>query len=301
MKYLKFYLSKDKDFINLKVPDDDIPENFNIYKYLKSKGFSERYLTKLRYEGLVKLNNKNAILTDKICKNDILSLHLNPNPNTSNGIMQCIIPLNIVFEDEFFLIVNKPALLATIPTKSHFSHDLAGAIMNYYKDKNFTLRILNRLDKDVSGLIVVAKNLFICNILPTFDKTYYGICNGILQNKLIVNREVLTTKTNNINNRKRIMGDYSANNQTIVEPIKVIDNNTLLKIKIKGGKTHQIRVHLSGSGYPLLGDEIYGKPHNKINHTALICKEIEFKHPITLQNMNFEVPFPQDLNLLINS
>ena len=135
-----------------------------VYLYLKSLGYSENYLKNLRKEyGYIKKNGNICFMNEYISDGDIISVYTNPNPRTC--IISCIIPLDIVYEDEYILVVNKPSGLATMPTKSHFTYNLSGGIMAYMqqKDSGFVLRIVNRLDKDTAGLVLVAKNSLIAN------------------------------------------------------------------------------------------------------------------------------------------
>ena len=291
-----------------------------LYNFLKNQGFSERYLTFLRKStDNILINGKPSKIIDAISSQDLLSLKVDftfKRPQDfayypKYSILKKEYILDIVFEDDFFLIVNKPALLASIPTKSHFNDNLLLRSIIYLSQKNqdksnllCAPRILNRLDFDTAGLIVIAKNLFAC-ILATkanFQKTYYALCNGLCKKNLINRKEIITLKDeNNINIRRRILGQETKNIQTTALPVSFNEekNLTLFKVEIKGGKTHQIRVHLSSLGFDLVGDEIYGKKENFITHTALVCKELNFIHPLTNEKMVFTVPFPKDIENLL--
>lgn len=273
-------------------------EKQTIYTYLKSIGYSENYVKNLRKkEGYIYLNEQVAH-TNFIVKNgDVLKLYKNPNTKTS--IMQCILPLNIVYEDEHILVVNKPSGLCTLASRSHYKENLSGAIINYMlnKDSNFVVRIVNRLDKDTAGLVIIAKHSLISKLLneTQINKTYYAICTGEIKNTTTINEKIETTLNEfGYNNHKRVISPNGKDAITHCTPIIFDGENTLCKINIKYGRTHQIRVHMSHIAHPLLGDELYGTKSNEISHTALVCKEITFIHPITKQKIELNIKFEPD-------
>lgn len=277
-----------------------------IYLYLKSLGYSENYLKNLRKEyGYIKKNGNICFMNEYISDGDIISVYTNPNPKTC--IISCIIPLDIVYEDEYILVVNKPSGLATMPTKSHFTYNLSGGIIAYMqqKDSGFVLRIVNRLDKDTAGLVLVAKNSLIANYFNENDKiakTYYAVCEGIIDKNLIIDKNIDTLKNEyGYNIQKRVISKNGKKAITYVEPIKTFKNKTLLKITLKHGRTHQIRVHMASISHPLIGDELYGQKSNEISHTTLACSEMTFIHPITNNTINLKVNIPQDMITLIGN
>ena len=177
-----------------------------VYFYLKSIDLSESYISKLRkQEGSILLNNKIANLKAQIKDNDKIEILKNPSSGSNISTVDCS-NLSIVYEDDDYLVVNKPHNLACIPTKSHYSDNLGSQICSYMqrKDPNFVLRILNRLDKETAGLIVIAKNLFAYKNITKIDKTYYALCYGNLdQKEITINQPILTKNVNGINIMKR--------------------------------------------------------------------------------------------------
>ena len=275
----------------------DVQEKQTIYKYLKSKGYSENFLKNLRKSfGYIKLNGEPCIITTLVKENDIISVNVNPNTKTS--INSCIIPLDIVYEDEDVLAINKPSMLPTMPSRSHYAYNLSGAIVAYMNDKqeNFVVRIVNRLDKEASGIVLVAKNSLASNFLNNLEnttKTYYALCNGIIDENIVIDTNIDT-----------LINQYGSNDsgkkaKTFVEVVKKYKDYTLVKIQLEQGRTHQIRVHLSSIGHALLGDSIYGTKSELINHTALVCKEIDFNHPTQNKKIHLEIDFPDDFKKLI--
>ena len=276
-----------------------------IYLYLKMNGYSENYLKNLRKEfGFIKLNGESCFINVYVKDGDIISININPNTKTS--IMQCIIPLDVVYEDDDVLIVNKPSNLPTMPSKSHYSYNLSGAILAYMENKqlNFVVRIINRLDKEACGIVIIAKNSLSCNFLnidKNVSKVYYALCEGNLKKDVVIDSNIETVKNGyGFNSNKRVTSKSSGKPaKTYVKLIKSYSNYSLVQISLEHGRTHQIRVHMSSIGHPLLGDTLYGHKSDLISHTALLCKEVEFIHPTTKNLIKLQVPFPKDFNNLI--
>lgn len=270
-----------------------------IYTYLKRMGYSENYVKNLRkQEGYILLNGKFAHTDSKINDDDILMLCKNPNTKTS--VMQCIIPLNIVYEDDDIIVVNKPSGLATSASRSHYTENLTGALLHYMEDKdpNFVVRIINRLDKDTAGLVIVAKHSLIANLLNENNftkKTYCAILTGYIPDYVVVNKNIETTiNEQGYNNHKREISPNGKPAITHIYPIDFDGKNTLCKVNIEFGRTHQIRVHSASINHPLLGDELYGTKSELISHTSLVCFKLTLYHPIKKETIELSVPPPED-------
>lgn len=273
-----------------------IDKNYeNIYYYLKEQGFSENFISNLRKKkGNIKVNNEITNIKHKLLPNDVLEIEASPNSKTT--IMQCIIPLNIVYEDEYYLLINKPSGLSCMPNKSHYSSNLAGAICYYFKEENnFVLRIINRLDKDTSGLLLVAKDSISQKDIKDIKKEYHAITEGKIDKNMVVNKKIETLSINGINSQKRIVSENGKEATTYISPLKYNESYSLVSLTLEHGRTHQIRLHLSSINHPLVGDELYGKINSQLNHTALICKRFSFYHPYLNKNLLFEVDYPEDI------
>ncbi len=285
MNYSKFIISK-----NYK----------SVYYFLKDEGFSENFIKNLRKkEDFIKVNGESANTSTKIYAGDLLEI--NNNPNNKTETKSCILPLDIVYEDEYYLLINKESGISSMPTRSHYMFNLAGAICNYMstKDDNFVLRMVNRLDKDTSGIIVIAKDSISQNKLTIIEKEYHAICNGKIDEEIIVNKKIKTICNNGKNEIKRIISPDGLSATTYITPIKFNNEFSLVKLILDHGRTHQIRVHLASIGHPLVGDELYGEKSYFINHTALLCKKIVFYHPFLQKELTFEVDYPNDIVSLI--
>ena len=285
----------------MKYQEFKINKNYQtIYYFLKDEGFAENFITNLRKTwGNLKVNDEIVNIRKSLKIGD--KLEINSNPNSKTTIMQCILPLDIVYEDKYYLLINKPSGLNCMPSRSHYTYNLAGAICNYMKDKddNFVLRIINRLDKDTAGIIIVAKDSISANKLKDIKKTYHAICEGEIKEKITINKKIKTITINGKNEHKRIIRDDGQTAITHITPISHNKDYSLLSITLEHGRTHQIRLHLSSIGHSLIGDELYGQTSDLINHTALLCKKISFYHPYLEKELHFEIDYPEDFKTLI--
>lgn len=272
-----------------------ITKNYEtVYYFLKDNGFSENYISNLRKVwGFIVLNSKIVNIKAKLSIGDILEIEATPNNKTI--IENCDLPLDVVYEDEYYLLINKPSGISCMPNKSHYHLNIAGAICNYFKDENFVLRIINRLDKDTSGLILVAKDSIAQKDVKNIQKSYYAICEGKIDKEIVIDKKIQTISKDGVNERKRIISEDGKEAKTFVKPLKYNDKYSMIELKLEYGRTHQIRVHLSSIGHPLVGDELYGKKSEELSHTALVCNKMSFYHPYKEKNLSFEIPLPDDI------
>lgn len=270
----------------------------SIFFFLKNNGFSENYISNLRKTwGNFVLNGIEVNIRAPLKKGDVLKINSSSNQKTT--IMRCILPLDIVYEDEYYLLINKPAGLSTSPSRSHYAQNLSGAICAYMDkfDPEFVLRIAGRLDKDTSGIVIVAKDSISMKELKILDKTYYAICEGVIDKDEIVDKKILTITENGVNKQKREISPLGKEAKTFVHPIKNDGQHTLIRLNLEHGRTHQIRVHLASIGHPLVGDTLYGKLSLFINRCALHCREIKFYHYIKKEEIVITTPLPKDFFL----
>ena len=277
----------------------EINERFeNVYYFLKNNSFSENYISNLRKNwGYIRLNGQIVNIKAPLNKNDILEIEASPNKKTE--IKKCDLPLNIVFEDEYYLLINKPSGISCMPNKSHYNMNLAGAICNYFKDENFVLRIINRLDKDTAGLILIAKDSIAQKDVRDIQKSYLAICEGKIDKPVVIDKKILTICHDGINERKRIISEQGKEAKTFVKPLKFNEKYSFIELSLEFGRTHQIRLHLSSIGHPLVGDELYGRKSELISHTALVCNKLIFFHPYRKETLSFEIPLPDDIQMII--
>ena len=287
------------EYEKIEIKDLNKLKTANIYYLLKHQNFSENYIKKLRNcENGILLNNLPTTTRQKISANDILFVAKNPKSPTT--IDECDGEIEPLFEDDDFLIVNKPHNLSCMPTRSHYGNNLGGQIVKYFRKKSqdFVLRIINRLDKDASGIVIVAKNQISANNI-NIEKCYHALCFGNANfNETTIDKPIKTINENGVNQIKRVIASDGKSAITHAYVIKQFDEYFLSEIKIETGRTHQIRLHMSSIGHPLLGDRLYANEQtidmlqDLTNHTFLLLKKISFTHFRTKQKISIEVPYP---------
>ena len=271
-----------------------LKQEFNISARLQHKLIREKH---------VLLNGKIIDTRSSIVLNDVITINLNFNEESEN-IISTQIPLNIIYEDECFIILNKPAGIAVHPSILHYTDSLANGVKFYFESIGLKRKIrpINRLDLNTSGIIIFAKNEYVQECLikqmqnSTFQKYYIAFVEGTFTNKEGTINLPIARKENSIIERC-----ISENGQTAITDYKVLseyNNFSIVECHLQTGRTHQIRVHMSAIGHPLLGDTLYGNSSNLINRHALHSCKISFVHPITKQVMSFSCNLPDDMNSL---
>ena len=268
--------------------------NFSINHILKVNcNFSSRLLNKVIKKKLVFLNDQ-LVDTRKFPNTfDIISVNLDYSEDSDN-VVPTKMDLDIVYEDDALLILNKPAGIATHPSVLHFSDSLSNGVKWYFNSIKLykKIRPVNRLDLNTSGLIIFAKNEYIQECLikqmenKTFKKEYLAICTGIFKEKCGTINAPIARKNNSIIERCINTNGQSA--ITHYSVIKEFDNLSLVKCTLETGRTHQIRVHMAYIGHSLLGDELYGKTSDLINRQSLHSFRLSFLHPISGKKVSFE-------------
>lgn len=215
------------------------------------------------------------------------------------------IPLDIIFEDKDIIVVNKPKGMVVHPANGNPDGTLVNAIMAICKDSlsgiggEIRPGIVHRLDKDTSGIMVIAKNdkahINISNQIKEHKvkKTYIALVRGVIpENEATINMPIGRSEKDR---KKMAVTKNGKNAITHFKVLKRYNKYTLLQVNIETGRTHQIRVHLSQIGYPIIGDEVYsnGKNEWNIKGQCLHAKSLEFVHPITQEKMYFEAKMPQ--------
>ena len=265
---------------------------------------SDRLLIKLKNNRKIFVNGNLAFVNMGLNVGDNISIFIDFIENNSN-IVPNAIPLDIVYEDDALLIINKLAGIPVHPSMEHYTDSLSNGV-RFYFDKirlHKKIRPVNRLDKDTSGLIVFAKNEYIQECLvrqmktKQFVKEYIAICDGIFDNKFGTINAPIARKENSI--IERCVSEAGDTAITHYEIINTYANYSVVKCTLETGRTHQIRVHMAYIGHPLLGDTLYSSPSTIINRQALHAYKIKFIHPITKQKLEFTAQIPADFENLI--
>ena len=287
--------------------------NLRLDKFLAAKlvDFSRTHVSKLIDDGNCAVNGKPAKTSLKLKEGDVVEINI---PDTKPlEIEKENIPLDIVYEDEDILIINKPQGMVVHPANGHYEHTLVNAVMYYSDDLsgiNGVARpgIIHRIDKDTSGLICVAKNdkahLALSKQLKdhTMARTYIALVRGVIpENTGEINMPIGRDPRN-----RQKMAVTRTNSKEAVTYFKVLQrfsNNTLVECKLKTGRTHQIRVHLSYIGYPVEGDPLYaGKKYDTLYKKGqlLVATSLKLIHPSTHQEMEFNIELPDYFKEIID-
>ena len=286
-------------------------KNKTVNQILKERfDLSNRLFSKLIKSKRIFINNKN--IDTRIIPNlaDKITVDLNYDEDNSNIVAKNM-DLDIVYEDDAILVLNKPQGIAVHPSIRHYEDSLASGVKYYFESIGIKKKIrpVNRLDLNTSGLIVFAKNEFVQENLikqmqtNKFNKEYIAIVTGVMKNKQGRIDKPIARKEGSI--IERCVSENGQKAITEYEVIREIGNNSLVKCKLLTGRTHQIRVHMSYIGHPLLGDSLYGKKSTIIEGQALHCYKLTFLHPITnkkleiVSNLTHEQKFEKLLQKLL--
>ena len=266
--------------------------------------FSSRLMSKLIKNKKIYLNNSFCDTRKCINYNDEIIVDLSGKENNSN-IVATNMDLDIIYEDDWFLVVNKKPGIAVHPSSLHYSDSLSNGI-KFYFDKiglKKKIRVVNRLDYNTSGIVVFAKCEYIHEqfskqmMQHIFQKEYLCIINGFLDNSYgIIDLPIGRTQGSII---ERCIDKNGQKSITHYEVLKTFSDYSLVKCILETGRTHQIRVHFSAIGHPLLGDTLYGIASNLINRQALHSNKIDLIHPITKEHLSFESLLPNDMKKLV--
>lgn len=262
-------------------------------------GLARQVLTRLKRSGEVLINGDPCYLRDMAFVGDILTVIMRE--ELEQDIPPEDIPLNIVFEDEHLLIVDKLPGLVVHPTKGYTSGTLANAVIHHWRvaKQDYVFRPVHRLDRDTSGLVVIAKNPFAQEALTMQHQTrewrkfYIAIACG----EMTEPRGAIDAPIARVGNgsRARMISSDGQEALTLWEIVRLLPGATLVRAELVTGRTHQIRVHLAHIGHPLLGDEVYGTFSSVIKRQALHAAELQFTHPVSKEIMVISCPLPTDM------
>lgn len=268
-----------------------------------SYGVSRRLLTKAKYSGEILVNGVYTYVTQKLRAGDLVIVRLPP--DEVEHIEPVEMPLAIRYEDEDLLIVTKPPGLVVHPTRTHPTATLANGVIAYYRAKGerHSFRPVNRLDKDTSGLMIVAKNQWVheqCSRMQkerTLKRTYQAIVHGRLQSREGVIDAPIGLREGSIIERMVRPDGQSA--RTHYRVLAEGEDRTWVELRLETGRTHQIRVHLASLGHPLLGDDLYGGSRELIDRQALHAVQLSLHHPRTGELLTLTEPLPPDMAALV--
>lgn len=279
-----------------------------ILQFLKNKGYSSSNVVALKkIEKSILVNGVWEHVTYKLRDGDRLTIRYTEE-DVSGHIVATPLPLTIVYEDEDILVVDKPADMPVHPSMHNYTNTLANALMHYYtqKEENFTFRCINRLDRDTTGLVLLAKHGISAGILSLqmqrreIHRTYLALVEGHFSESKGTIDAPIARKGESIIEREVNLktGERAVTHYEIVQTCQDFDY-TLLSIQLETGRTHQIRVHMQHIGHPLIGDTLYPSDCSRIQRQALHSARLTFSHPVTGKLMDFKAALPKDMSRLL--
>lgn len=280
-------------------------ENLIIREILKRrKGFSTRLLRRLKVEGGVFVNGAPKWLNERVREGDLIEVRF---PKEESHFEPQDIPIEILYEDEDLLLINKQPGVVVHPTKGHPDGTIANGLAKLMETRgeSYKIRFVNRLDMDTSGVLVIAKNAFSQESLVRqmkenkTEKGYIAIVDGIMKEREGIIDLPIGMKDENSVGRAVTENGYPSVTHFKVEGFPE-GKRTLVRLRLETGRTHQIRVHMSHMGHPVTGDALYGTPRpDLIERQALHAEVFSFFHPRTGEPVRVTAPVPDDMMALI--
>lgn len=267
-----------------------------------SMEISSRMIRRAKDGKSIQVNGNPISVNAKIRKNDIVTVYLEEEPNIFEPQD---IPIEVVFENHDMLVVNKQPYVVVHPTKGHPDGTIGNGIAKHFKEQGFDgkIRFINRLDRDTSGLLLVAKNGYAQQIISnqmiadTVEKKYMALVKGhVKEDSGTINLPI--GRPDPVELRRCVMAD-GQDSITHYEVVERYKDATLVKIRLETGRTHQIRVHFEHMGHPLIGDELYGCPSDLISRQSLHSYYLKFQLPRTREWIVLEAGLPEDFKKLI--
>ena len=305
-----YYTSKARSFFIERIITytiDNASTGLRIEQYLRRRGYSYQNLVRLKkMRESILLNGAWTYMRTAVKDGDILTVHIQE-PESSPNIPPVKLPLDIVYEDEDIVVVNKPAGMPVHPSLNNYENSLANGLMYYYQEqgKPFIFRCTNRLDRDTSGLTVVAKHMVSSSILSSMGmrheitREYLAIVRGALKpSEGTIDAPIGRTGSSLI--ERKIDFENGERAVTHYRVVEEQNGHSLVSLILETGRTHQIRIHMKYIGHPLVGDYLYNPDMEYIDRQALHSHRLSFTHPVTGEKMEFTTPLPTDMRKILS-
>ena len=274
---------------------------------IEQYGISKRALTAIKFNGgEISVNGVEQNVRYPLSVGDTVTIKF-PIEEASEGLIPERGKLSVIYEDEYVLVINKPPFMSTIPSREHPTGSVANVVLKHLleSDTLSTAHIVTRLDRDTSGLMCIAKHRHIHHIMSEQQKKglvsreYEALAYGKVETQSII-APIGRKETSIIEREVREDGQFAHTDVRVIRVLgEDVDAISHVRLQLHTGRTHQIRVHMSYLGHPLLGDELYGGERNVIARQALHCAYLQFIHPISQQLMTFECELPNDMRTLL--
>ena len=281
---------------------DEDSAGLRVEQFLRRKRYSGQNLSEIkRMPKSILVNGVQYYMRQELSKGDHLQVRICETKN-SEKIPPTNLPLDIIYEDEDLLVLNKPAGMPIHPSLNNYTNSIANALAYYFQSqgKPFIFRCCNRLDRDTSGLTIVSKHLVSGSILSDMTKyrevhrEYLAIARGSVTPSEGTIQAPLGRKEGTIIERT-VDWEHGEDAVTHYKVVKEANGHSLVSLRLETGRTHQIRIHMKYLGYPLIGDYLYNPDMEYMTRQALHSHHMEFTHPITGEHMSFTAPLPEDM------
>ncbi len=278
----------------------------SIQQFLKHRGYSKHLIIQIRNAGGIRVDEHHAVTPQILREGETLQIHLEETEG-SHKIIPVPLPLNVVYEDEDLMIVNKPSDMPIHPSQGNFENTLANAVAWYYQQKGqpCLYRAVNRLDRDTTGLLILAKHGLSGCILSQMAakrqirREYLAIAMGKVERQGTITAPIGRAEQSTVLRCVNLEnGDYACTHYERLLYREDLDCS-LVRLHLETGRTHQIRVHMKHIGHPLPGDFLYYPDYSLMKRQALHSHKLEFIHPITGASMCFEAPLPEDMKWIL--
>lgn len=272
-----------------------------VLDFLRKKGFSRHILSSMKADKEALTRNGQRIGgREQLLAGDHFRVRLLETVD-SDGIVPVSMPLSILYEDEDILVINKPADMPVHPSIGNYTNTLANGVAAYLdaKDEHSPFRCINRLDRDTSGALILAKNAFSAAVLSTqmrnrqIRRTYLAVVEGITPPNGTISAPISRVDDSVIERHVDFLRGEPA--VTHYERLEVKNEHSLLEIHLETGRTHQIRVHMGYIGHPLPADYLYHPVYDCFKRQPLHSLQLEFRHPVTDKSMCLLAPVPEDM------
>jgi len=290
-KVLEYIISSDTNLVT-------------VLDFLKQEGFSRHILSSMKNSSgnCIVLNGERGFGRSVLKEGDRLVVTV-PEVESGENIIRTEMDLDILYEDEDILVINKPAGMPVHPSMGNYENTLANGIAWYFSQKgeDFVYRCINRLDRDTTGALILAKNPLSAAVLSVqmkrrqIRRTYLALVDGVLPESGVVDAPIARMEGSVITREVNFETGESA--VTHYERLAVGRYYSLAELHLETGRTHQIRVHMKYIGHPLPGDYLYHPDYRRIQRQPLHSFQLEFTHPITKEPMLFTAPVPEDFRI----
>lgn len=293
----------------LSFPISEKDTNLTIHEFLKMQGFSSQNIIELKkMPRSILINQEWVHVNYRLSAGEELMIHIQEQ-NSNDKILPINLPFPIIYEDEDIAVINKPADMPIHPSQNNYENTLANAAVYYYeteRDTPFVFRCINRLDRDTTGLTILAKNMYSASVLSgqmqhrEIKRLYLAVVDGTLEKKYGTIRLPIGRKAGSTIERQ-IDFTHGENAITHYCRLRTVGDYTLAAFQLETGRTHQIRVHMAAMNTPLVGDTLYNTTPSAyaLPRQALHAYRIAFTHPVTKKAMKFSAPIPKDMASLM--